>query len=105
MDPDVFVTIAFVCYAVVVTIGIGMCVGLLNADNQREQCMDEDPARPAGSSAGRARALTSPGTITRRRPPVNGRAQRSDPQTFDHRWLSARRCVEVTGHQGDNRCG
>jgi hypothetical protein len=51
MDPDVFVTIAFVCYAVFVTLGIGVGVGLLNTHKQREQGMDEDPARSAGSSA------------------------------------------------------
>ena len=46
MDPDVFVTVAFVCYAVLVTLGIGVGVGLLNTHNQREQEMDEEPARP-----------------------------------------------------------
>jgi hypothetical protein len=75
MDPDVFVTIAFVCYAVFVTIGIGVGVGLLNAHNQREQGMDEDPARSAGSSAGKASALAPPGTTLRRQPAVSGRAQ------------------------------
>ena len=29
----------------------------------------------------------------------------SSRQTFDNRWPSARRRVEVTGHRGDNRCG
>jgi hypothetical protein len=75
MDPDVFVTIAFVCYAAFVTVGIGIGVGRLNTHNQRKKGMDEDPARSAGSSAGEARALMPPEQITRRRPAVSGRAQ------------------------------
>lgn len=48
MDPDVFVTIAFVCYAVFVTIGIGVGTGLFKTENQREQGIGQDPARGAG---------------------------------------------------------
>ena len=66
MDPDVFVTIAFVGYTVFVTVGIG--AGLLITHNRRESGMDEDAARSAGSSAGKSGALMPPATITRRRP-------------------------------------
>jgi hypothetical protein len=79
MDPDVFVTIAFVCYAVFVVGGIGVGVGLLNTHAQREQGMDEDPARSTDSAAGNAPALAPPVTMTRlhrnavsdRRPPAS----------------------------------
>lgn len=45
MDPDIMLTIAFVSYAVLVTVGIGVLI--LVVDGQREPGMDDDAARLA----------------------------------------------------------
>jgi hypothetical protein len=47
MDPDVMVTIAFAGYAVLVAIGVG--VGLLIAQDQRDPGMDDDAAQLTGT--------------------------------------------------------
>jgi hypothetical protein len=61
MDPDVMLTIAFVGYAVIVTVGIGVLLRI--ADRQRDPGMDDDAAHRARArfqSAAEARSIREP---------------------------------------------
>jgi hypothetical protein len=65
MDPDVMVTIAFVGYAVLIAIGLG--VGLVIAERQRDPGMDDDEAQPAGARVLASRVPTAAPRLPRLR--------------------------------------